>query len=57
VAVADKNLMRVAVADKNLMRAINRFKILHTIRAHKLILRVDITKSTGLSRLSSRHLE
>ncbi len=39
----------MAVADKKLMRAINRFKILHTIRAHKLISRVDITKSTGLS--------
>ena len=31
------------------MRAINRFKILHTIRDHKLISRVDITKTTGLS--------
>lgn len=31
------------------MRAINRFKILHTIRDHKLISRVDITKATGLS--------
>jgi glucokinase-like ROK family protein len=39
----------MAVANKNLMRAINRFKILHTIRAHKLISRVDITKLTGLS--------
>jgi glucokinase-like ROK family protein len=39
----------MAGADKKLMRAINRFKILHTIRAHKLISRVDITKSTGLS--------
>ena len=39
----------MAVADKKLMRAINRFKILHTIRAHKLISRVDITESTGLS--------
>jgi len=39
----------MAVANKKLMRAINRFKILHTIRAHKLISRVDITKATGLS--------
>lgn len=39
----------MAVANKNLMRAINRFKILHTIRAQKLISRVDITKATGLS--------
>ena len=31
------------------MRAINRFKILQTIRTHKLISRVDITKATGLS--------
>jgi glucokinase-like ROK family protein len=40
----------MAAANKKLMRAINRFKILHTIRAHKLISRVDITKATGLSR-------
>lgn len=39
----------MAAANKKLMRAINRFKILHTIRAHKLISRVDITKATGLS--------
>jgi glucokinase-like ROK family protein len=39
----------MTVANKKLMRAINRFKILHTIRAHKLISRVDITKATGLS--------
>lgn len=39
----------MAAANKKLMRAINRFKILHTIRAHKLISRVDITKTTGLS--------
>jgi glucokinase-like ROK family protein len=40
----------MTVANKKLMRAINRFQILHTIRAHKLISRVDITKATGLSR-------
>jgi glucokinase-like ROK family protein len=39
----------MAAANKKLIRAINRFKILHTIRAHKLISRVDITKATGLS--------
>jgi len=39
----------MAVANKKLMRAINRFKILHTIRDHRLISRVDITKTTGLS--------
>jgi glucokinase-like ROK family protein len=39
----------MAAANKKLMRAINRFKILHTICAHKLISRVDITKATGLS--------
>ena len=39
----------MAAANKKLIRAINRFKILHTIRAHKLISRVDITKVTGLS--------
>ena len=39
----------MAAANKKLMRAINRFKILQTIRTHKLISRVDITKATGLS--------
>jgi glucokinase-like ROK family protein len=39
----------MAAANKKLIRAINRFKILHTIRARKLISRVDITKVTGLS--------
>jgi glucokinase-like ROK family protein len=39
----------MAAANKKLIRAINRFKILHKIRAHKLISRVDITKATGLS--------
>jgi glucokinase-like ROK family protein len=39
----------MAAANKQLMRAINRFKILHAIRDHKLISRVDITKTTGLS--------
>ncbi|MCP4755276.1 MAG: ROK family transcriptional regulator [Proteobacteria bacterium] len=39
-------------ADRTLMRAINRFKVLHTIREHKLISRVDIARSTGLSQAS-----
>jgi glucokinase-like ROK family protein len=39
----------MTAANKKLIRAINRFKILQTIRDHKLISRVDITKTTGLS--------
>lgn len=39
----------MAVAKRNLIRAINRFKIINTIRIHELISRVDIAKSTGLS--------
>lgn len=39
-------------ADRNLIRAINRFKVLHCIRDHRLISRVDIAKATGLSQAS-----
>ncbi|MBT4266686.1 MAG: ROK family transcriptional regulator [Deltaproteobacteria bacterium] len=40
------------VANRDLIRAINRFNILNTIRVAKLISRVDIAKSTGLSQAS-----
>lgn len=39
-------------ANRDLMRAINRFKILHAIREHELISRVDIARATGLSQSS-----
>jgi len=39
-------------ADRTLLRAINRFNVLHAIREKKMISRVDIAKSTGLSQAS-----
>lgn len=39
-------------ADRNLIRAINRFKVLHSIRDHRLISRVAISRDTGLSQAS-----
>ncbi len=42
----------MAAANRELLRAINRFTILNTIRNAKLISRVDIAKSTGLSQAS-----
>ncbi len=42
----------MAAANKNLIRAINRFNILHAIRTHERISRVDIAKVTGLSQAS-----
>ncbi len=40
------------VANRKLLRAINRFKVLHSIREQKLLSRVDIAKMTGLSQAS-----
>lgn len=40
----------MAVANRDLMRAINRFSILHAIRNVGSISRVDISRTTGLSR-------
>ncbi len=40
------------VANRDLIRAINRFNILNTIRIAKLISRIDIARSTGLSQAS-----
>ncbi|MFH2129933.1 MAG: ROK family transcriptional regulator [bacterium] len=37
------------VANRDLIRAINRFNILNTIRVAKMISRVDIARSTGMS--------
>jgi glucokinase-like ROK family protein len=42
----------MAAANRELIRAINRFKILHTIRYHGRISRVEIAKATGLSQAS-----
>ena len=42
----------MAAANRELIRAINRFKILHTIRNHGRISRVEIAKATGLSQAS-----
>ena len=39
----------VTAANKNMIRAINRFKVLDTIRVHGRISRVDIARATGLS--------
>jgi predicted NBD/HSP70 family sugar kinase len=42
----------MAAANRDLIRAINRFSILNAIRNAKLISRVDIARSTGLSQAS-----
>lgn len=42
----------MTVANRELIRAINRFNILNTVRNAKLISRVDIARSTGLSQAS-----
>lgn len=42
----------MVAANKDLIRAINRFVILHCIREKERISRVDIARSTGLSRAS-----
>lgn len=44
--------MDMPAANRELLRAINRFEILDTTRVHKLISRVDLAKTTGLSKAS-----